>query len=60
MYLKSTSNVGLICKGDNKFVLIRYSYLIYVGELDVRCSITRYALTISGLLVSWKAILQST
>jgi len=49
-YLKGTSDVGFIYKGNIGCTLLAYSYLEHVGDLHARRSITSYAFTIEIFL----------
>ena len=57
MYLKGTTDIGLIYQGDTSCALVGYLDFDYVANLDARQSVTCYAFTIGNSLVSWKATL---
>ncbi|GJW79743.1 hypothetical protein Tco_0143718 [Tanacetum coccineum] len=55
---KGTSDIGLIYSGEREYLVVGYSDLDYVADLDARRSLTGYVFTIGNLVVSWKATLQ--
>ena len=57
-YLKGTADVGLVYGSNLDFCLTGYSDVDFAVNLVKRMSLTRYAYTLSGYLVSWKATLQ--
>lgn len=59
-YLKGTSDVGLIYRGDIQCLVTGYSDSDYAGDVDSRRSMTGYVFTLGGSVVSWKATLQPT
>ncbi|XP_074271723.1 secreted RxLR effector protein 161-like [Silene latifolia] len=60
MYLKGTSNVGLIYGGDIECLLTRYSDFDYAGDLESRRSITGCVFTLGGSVITLKITLQPT
>jgi len=60
MYLKGTTNIGLIYHGDTSYDLACYLDSDFVVNLDVKRSVTGYAFTIGNTLASWKATFQPT
>ena len=59
-YLKGTSDLGLIYRGDIQCLVTGYSDSDYAGDVDSRRSMTGYVFTLGGSVVSWKATLQPT
>jgi len=61
-YLKGSANIGLYFdRGTNSDCKIAgYLDSDFTGDLDRRRSLTGYAFTLSGSVISWKANLQST
>ncbi|XP_040867356.1 secreted RxLR effector protein 161-like [Glycine max] len=57
-YLKGTSDVGLIYGSHPDCCLTSYSDADFAADLVKRRSLTGYAYTLGGCLVSWKATLQ--
>jgi len=61
-YLKGYNNIGLYFDRGTNFdcKIAGYSDSDFAGNLDRRRSLTGYAFTLSGSVISWKATLQST
>ena len=59
-YLKGTSDLGLIYRGDIQCLVTGYSDSDYAGDVDSRRSMTGYVFTLGVSVVSWKATLQPT
>jgi len=57
-YLKRSTNIGLCFdRGSNSDCKIAESDLDFAGELDRRRSLTNYAFSLIGSVISWKATL---
>ncbi|XP_074377215.1 secreted RxLR effector protein 161-like [Apium graveolens] len=59
-YLKGISDVGPKYSGDTECLVTGFSDSDYAGNVDSRRSMTYYAFTLGGSIVSWKATLQPT
>ncbi|XP_071939680.1 secreted RxLR effector protein 161-like [Coffea arabica] len=59
-YLRGTSDVGLIYRGDTECLVTGYSNSDYAGDVDSRMSMTDYVFNLGCFVVSWKATLQPT
>ena len=61
-YLREISHVGLVYDKsiDISGEIVGYVDSDYVGDLDIRRSLTRYVFTLCGNVISWKTTLQST
>ena len=61
-YLRGISHVGLVYDKsiDISGEIVGYVDSDYIGDLDIRRSLTRYVFTLCGNVISWKTTLQST
>ncbi|XP_074348605.1 secreted RxLR effector protein 161-like [Apium graveolens] len=57
-YLKGTSDVDLIYRCDTECLVTGFSEFDYAGDVESKISMTGYAFTLGGSIVSWKATLQ--
>ncbi|KAL1223476.1 Retrovirus-related Pol polyprotein from transposon TNT 1-94 [Cardamine amara subsp. amara] len=60
MYLRGTSDVGLIYGGEVPCLVACYSDSDYAGDVDNRSSMTGYVFILGNSVISWKATLQPT
>ena len=58
LYLKGTSDVGLIYGGDKECLVAEFSDSDYATDLGARRSLTGYVFTVGNSVVSWKVTLQ--
>ena len=59
-YLKGTSDVGLLYRGEALSLIAGYSNSDYAGDIDSRRSMTGYVFALGNSVISWKATLQPT
>jgi len=59
-YLKGTSDVGLLYRGEAPSLIAGYSNSDYAGDIDSRRSMTGYVFALGNSVNNWKATLQPT
>ena len=60
LYLRRTTNIGLMYGNYKECLVTRYSDSNYAFDVDTRRSVAIYMLILGGSMVSWKSTLQSS